>query len=185
MEAMASQEYLQIVFSGQVSGVFPVEPVRLNERISIQRGVFVTPGTLESFVDNLLCFLSDEIFDDIVKLVLPRSAREDGLSELQSVNVNRATLFPGLDGLAQSLQYLLATRRHFDPYWRTIEQNASIATRIAETDTRNVEWSSLSLTAFGETSEGIVRLAFIKAGFEVDHAPAFQTIRLRGEIPVW
>jgi hypothetical protein len=41
----------------------------------------------------------------VVKLLIPRSIQHDVLQDLWNMNVNAATLFPGLDGLARSLHY--------------------------------------------------------------------------------
>lgn len=102
-------------------------PERLNERISIQQGVFVIPGDLNfSFVENLAetYDMSPEFFDDAtnlsakkskhvlpedcfeekaIKINLPLEIHNRALLDLDSMNINAATLFPGLEGFARSL----------------------------------------------------------------------------------
>ncbi|RUR57559.1 FRG domain-containing protein [Vreelandella populi] len=111
--------------------VMAVEPERLNERISIQQGVFVIPGDLDfSFEDNLFSTLG-MIRDDyeklnkeppwvasdfrgvdcfeygLVKIILPLHIHNSSLLELRKMNIHAATLFPGLEGYARSLNSFL------------------------------------------------------------------------------
>jgi hypothetical protein len=101
--------------------VIPVEPERLNERISIQQGLFLFPCDLEiSFEHNLsetfglsgLVFSNHDITKDfnprttlLIKLVIPRKSHRRALDDLWDMNVSAKTLFPGLDGFARSLNY--------------------------------------------------------------------------------
>ncbi|QOR40209.1 FRG domain-containing protein [Billgrantia diversa] len=111
--------------------VMAVEPERLNERISIQQGVFVLPGDLDfSFEDNLLTtlgmvrddydnlnkeppwvagdFRGVECFEHgLVKIILPLHMHNSALLELGRMNINAASLFPGLEGYARSLNGFL------------------------------------------------------------------------------
>jgi hypothetical protein len=43
----------------------------------------------------------------VIKLLLPLGIQHDVLQDLWNMNVNAASLFPGLDGLARSLNYYL------------------------------------------------------------------------------
>lgn len=111
--------------------VMAVEPEKLNERISIQQGVFVMPGDLDfSFEDNLFStieinrgdyeklseelpwvasdFRGVECFEHgLVKIILPLHMHNAALLELGRMNINAATLFPGLEGYARSLNSFL------------------------------------------------------------------------------
>lgn len=118
-------------------GVMPVEPDRLNERMSIQQGVFLFPTAIElSFIQNLAAafeispdrlsenaarsmtaseFLAGVYEADspqLVKIVLPRTVHGEVMRDLVSMNMTANTLFPGLDGFARSLH------RHLR-YWQT------------------------------------------------------------------
>lgn len=104
--------------------VLPVEPERLNERLSIQQGMFLMGCDLtRPFLENLAGSvgadpaaapsLRDVAVKDLsiitakdyalVKIVLPHSIRRAALGDLQKMNITAATLFPGLDGFARSL----------------------------------------------------------------------------------
>jgi hypothetical protein len=79
----------------------------LNKRLVLQQGVFLAPGDVtRSFIDNfrVLCG-SKNSRDHFVKLILVSdlSFTKEAISELHRMNINRATLFPGLDGFATSL----------------------------------------------------------------------------------
>lgn len=83
---------------------YPVNPFRLNERLRIQRGVFLIVGDASKpFMTNLRKLHDDEDPQHVVKIVIPRAQRQTGLSQLFSMDIARSSLFPGLDGYAQSL----------------------------------------------------------------------------------
>jgi len=84
----------------------PFNPFRLTERITLQRGVFMCPGNVNStFKDNLTALKDHDKKDNIVKFILKFDkdqiikAREN----LYDLNITHATLFPGLEGFAKSL----------------------------------------------------------------------------------
>ncbi len=83
-----------------------VNPFRLNERLTLQRGVFMCPGNVaRSFEENLLSLQGATSSSNVKKLVIPESLREIAMKELRDMNIDYATLFPGLDGFATSLQF--------------------------------------------------------------------------------
>lgn len=89
----------------------PVQPSRLNARMVLQQGVFLCFGDPGSdLFANLSPVIEGEDDLTIVKLVFPREDRGRGLAELRRSNITREALFPGLDGLARSLDHLLVTR---------------------------------------------------------------------------
>ncbi len=88
-----------------VRAVFPVSPFLLDERLTIQKGIFLCPGDVKgSFLDNLLALSDLGNEHNVRKLILSRKDRMRALRELDQMNISRATLFPGLDGFAQSLK---------------------------------------------------------------------------------
>jgi len=90
--------------------VSPVNPFRLNERLTIQRGVFLVPGDVShSFEENLNTMPKQDA--NVTKFLIPRKSFRAISVELHSMNVSEATLFPGLDGYARSL---IAARRFID-----------------------------------------------------------------------
>jgi hypothetical protein len=91
--------------------VSPVNPFRVNQRLVIQQGIFLCPGDVaSSFEENLAAVLPRPPHQSLRKLVIDGSAqvRTELLWQLQRMNMNRATLFPGLDGFAASLKTLVA-----------------------------------------------------------------------------
>jgi FRG domain len=121
-----SRAVLQAHLSGHQTStcVMLVEPHRMNARLAVQQGCFVVPGDLsKSFMENLAHCLevdvtalaakrarlmrhrdADRIFDTpIVKIVLPKAIHNQAVWDLDQMNVNATSLFPGLDGFARSL----------------------------------------------------------------------------------
>lgn len=82
--------------------VYPVNPLRLNERLTIQQGVFLCPRQItRPFVDNLRALGPDR---SVLKaFLIPEDRRIRFLAELDRMNMNSAVLFPGLQGFAESL----------------------------------------------------------------------------------
>lgn len=84
--------------------VYPINPFRLNERLRIQRGVFLIPGDVSKpFMENIRAMPENDDPKNVVKIIIPKSERKSGLNNLFYMNIARSSLFPGLDGYAQSL----------------------------------------------------------------------------------
>lgn len=121
-----SRTVLEEHFDGSQTSrcVMLVEPRRMNPRLAVQQGCFVVPGDLsKSFMENLADCLEvdvtalaakkgrslrhvnpDQFFaTPIVKIVLPRKIHNEAVWDLDQMNVNATSLFPGLDGFARSL----------------------------------------------------------------------------------
>jgi hypothetical protein len=82
----------------------PQTPFRLNERLRTQMGVFLVPGRIDaSFEDNLMALPDHDDPNNVLRIVIPSSLRDTALQQLFDMSVSRRTLFPGLDGYAQSL----------------------------------------------------------------------------------
>lgn len=93
--------------------VCAMNPYKFNERLVIQQGVFLCPGDIsESFEDNLVNMFdsSSEFNNNVKKYVFKYSIelKKEIIFYLQKMNMNRATLFPGLQGFAESLSTMLA-----------------------------------------------------------------------------
>jgi hypothetical protein len=91
--------------------VLPVSPFRLNERLVIQQGIFLCPGDVSlTFEENLAAVLPSPPHNALLQFVIGDSIdlRTKILWQLQHMNMNSATLFPGLDGFARSLATLVA-----------------------------------------------------------------------------
>lgn len=106
------------------SAVIPLEPKLLNERLSRQQGLFLMPSNPEEdFIANLLAvFKINELnFEDveiedliklskkggakiqIIKIEIPSKIHNEIVRYLREMNITSESVFPGLDGLAQSL----------------------------------------------------------------------------------
>jgi hypothetical protein len=93
-----------VIFANPAKCIVPLTPFRQNDRLRTQRGTFLVPGqTSSGFMDNLREMPGCEDDTNLVKLVLPRRVRAEALEHLYSMNISRTSLFPGLDGYAQSL----------------------------------------------------------------------------------
>lgn len=92
----------------KVTSVAPLVPYHLNERLAVQQGVFLVPLNPEvSFMDNLRAVARPpELRRHVLKLEIPviRKAQYQMLVSLDRLNVHRLSLFPGIDGFAQSMQ---------------------------------------------------------------------------------
>ncbi len=94
----------KIFLANQFRLIFPVEPFRMNRRYSLQQSIFVSTGnSYEPFMQQLQ-FLGDEIGKAVIKIELPASLQKEVLRDLQRMNLNRASLFPDLDGYAAALR---------------------------------------------------------------------------------
>ena len=82
--------------------VAPIQPFRMNERITIQQGLFLCPAQVSSSFEQNLSSMNSK-GTTFEKHVFSVTLRRDILSELNKMNINRASLFPGIDGFAQSL----------------------------------------------------------------------------------
>jgi hypothetical protein len=101
------------------SVVAPVEPFRCNERMVVQQGLFLCPFSVgselafEGALVNVLHRARSSATGDqqlLHKLVIEPPAHPHVLRELHRMNVNYASLFPDLDGLARSLSNISKIR---------------------------------------------------------------------------
>jgi hypothetical protein len=109
------------IFRNEKLFVCPVNPYSLNDRLIIQQGVFLCPGSVNRpFEDNIVamqydnCDVSLEPIDDaerkIIKIRISTKpeTRIEILHHMLRMNISAATLFPGLQGFARSLENKLA-----------------------------------------------------------------------------
>jgi hypothetical protein len=86
------------------------EPHRMNQRLIAQSGTLLMPGLLNEPVEEIAPSHS------VKKLkLLTHHLRREAMLDLYRMNVNNASLFPGLDGLSRSLAYELEYHWAFDP----------------------------------------------------------------------
>jgi len=94
----------KVLLSHVARYVYPVNPFRLNDRLTIQRGVFLWPGDVtRSFQDNLDAMLGRHDPGHVIRYVIPPTAFGPITGQLHAMNISDATLFPGLEGFARSL----------------------------------------------------------------------------------
>ncbi len=107
------------VLSNSKKFVVPLEPSKMNQRLSVQRGLFLAPGDVcFSIEDNILAMAAAESKKMISKIEIPSSIRSEVLSELIRMNITSASLFPGLDGFAAYIPEILAAN---EPDSQTID----------------------------------------------------------------
>lgn len=88
-----------------ISCACPANPFRLNERLTLQKGVFLTVGDVAAtFMDNLRALPGHNDHRNVARLRVPRLHLPALIADLYNINITRATLFPGLDGFARSLE---------------------------------------------------------------------------------
>jgi hypothetical protein len=93
-----------VVNRESLESVVQVNPFQLNERLTIQKGVFLYPCDIgKSFETNLRAMHGHSDPRNVTKLIIGQDERKKTLKKLHGMNISRATLFPGLDGFAQSL----------------------------------------------------------------------------------
>ena len=96
---------LQYFIDNPILGLQLVNPFRMSERATIQKSVHLIPGDLSiSYEQNMLA--QDKSTDGLTKICIEvnQSARKEFIFHLYRMNIDRSTLFPGLQGFAESLQ---------------------------------------------------------------------------------
>ena len=89
---------------GDFNCIFPTEPNNQNQRFYLQQSIFLAQGNPYEPLLNQMDFIKEEnLAKTFIKVTLPTSERKRALRDLQKMNINRASLFPGLDGFAKSL----------------------------------------------------------------------------------
>src|ERR1700733_6211563 len=97
--------YLLHVMDNPTKSIWAINAFQLNERLSIQRGLFLCPGDVTtSFEDNLRAGGPSPENLACFEISTEPKARREMLSALHRMNINNASLFPGLDGFASSLK---------------------------------------------------------------------------------
>ncbi len=116
----------QIFHKNNRSLVFPVEPFRMNRRYSLQQSIFVSTGISHEPFMKQLNFLGEDISKAVIKIELPANLQKEVLRDLLKMNLNRASLFPDLDGYAASLKLRYNSMQSNE---EIIQQNVQILER--------------------------------------------------------
>jgi hypothetical protein len=103
--SLKTPEAVNVLVEAAPAAVAPLVPYFLNERLAIQQGVFLAPlDVSRSFMANLRAMAKPaELRKHVFKIEV--RSRHFGylLAWLNRLNVNRLSLFPGIDGLASDL----------------------------------------------------------------------------------
>jgi hypothetical protein len=82
----------------------PINPFRLNERLRVQKGIFLICGDItRPFEENLQAMEGWDESEHITRIDIPVALHRDAIIDLYYMNIARTSLFPGLDGYARSL----------------------------------------------------------------------------------
>jgi hypothetical protein len=82
----------------------PVNPFRLNERLRVQKGIFLICGDItRPFEANIQAMEGWDEPEHITRIDIPAALHRDAIIDLYYMNITRTSLFPGLDGYARSL----------------------------------------------------------------------------------
>lgn len=87
-----------------------LNPFYMNERLVVQQGVFVLPLNVNKpFMDNMDNMVTVQEKHNIkkIKIVCNKKFINEAYQNLYKMNINNATLFPGIDGFAKHLKMLL------------------------------------------------------------------------------
>ncbi len=104
-----------LILNNRASFVLPLTAFDMNERLGIQQGLFLCPGDVtKTFTANLLETDKAELAKKCLKFRLSMKCRAEVLADLRKMNISAATLFPGLDGFARSLnaELFLLSQNH-------------------------------------------------------------------------
>ena len=133
--------------------VAAIGPFRRNQRLMIQKGIFLCPGNVRCRFEDILESLDGH--DDGV-FVVPISAgekrlalRSELLRLLSQTGLDRASLFPGLDGFAQALR----TRVPLFSHLQNLEESGARSNGVSES------WPDLDRSSL--TSQGLEKLVAI------------------------
>ena len=86
----------------------------MNRRYALQQSIFISTGnSYQTFMEQLE-FLDDDLSKILIKITLPSKLKNEILRELQKMNINRASIFPDLDGYSNSLKMKYNSISTFD-----------------------------------------------------------------------
>jgi hypothetical protein len=108
MSRFANERLASETDSGSPNGiVFPVDPHHVNERMAAQQGLLLCrPQNRPPFdiaLLTMICRDREAVSPPVRKLIVRPQDRIEFLKQLRRMNITAASLFPGLEGFAQSL----------------------------------------------------------------------------------
>lgn len=107
-----SPQESEALFKIKNPGLWIMNSFRLNDRLSVQQGAFLVPlDVTKPFMINLRAGAPKHIDDNhlaIYRIKLNLEHLKECLKELHRMNLTRSTLYPGLEGLARSMENAIA-----------------------------------------------------------------------------
>ncbi len=99
----AIDRFAETYLSNNYQCVRVLTPYFRDKRLMAQQGMFACPGDVSlPFMENLENMSNYQ--EGLIKYLIPNRLRKHFLYQLYSTNISRFTLFPGLDGYAQTLK---------------------------------------------------------------------------------
>jgi hypothetical protein len=97
--------------------LYPVNPFRLNDRLTVQQGLFLCPGDVTSSMEENANALpvGEDNPTQILELSLSNQERIHFLQQLHRMGIDGASLFPGLQGFAEALNTRIGMPWIHDP----------------------------------------------------------------------
>ncbi|GAF71444.1 unnamed protein product, partial [marine sediment metagenome] len=114
-DTIKQDETIELILSTKIDKLLALTPFNLNQRLVLQQGVFLIPLSFDSTFMNLLENTSSDKNETTKKIIKIKLICKDhflkkALYELNRMNVNRATLFPGIDGFSKYLKMIMPFR---------------------------------------------------------------------------
>jgi hypothetical protein len=111
------------IYKKNIYGVYPINPLELNERLRVQQGLFLIPFNINESWEMNLCKVieripKEETKSHIIKihLCLFYDFVIDSFRELKRMELTASTIYPGLQGFGESLRQLIPLEKEFlDP----------------------------------------------------------------------
>jgi len=138
-EQFVEQEYFDEAFMNHKYGIaMLLQPERMNERLSIQQGLFLVTdgveletsadpiknvGMFKTAEDTVLELLRDSgtaaidhsaTDPTLLKIIIPGSLKVSLMKTLELMNINASSLFPGLDGFGRYIKEKVQTKSGVD-----------------------------------------------------------------------
>lgn len=104
-----SDTLLNKILDERLDCVIPLGTYNMNPRYLLQQSIFLWPCNREKAFLDQLDFLDESLNEAIFKINLPSNLRSEVIRDLDRMNITRASLFPGLDGFAKTLNMRYST----------------------------------------------------------------------------
>jgi hypothetical protein len=100
------EAFKAIFEENKLQAVFPVRPPLSNRRYLLQQSIFLSLGnTNETFMKQLASYQYPQYLEkNVHKIVIAAEAVDEGLYDLERMNINRSTLFGDLEGYTSYLK---------------------------------------------------------------------------------